>query len=125
MEAGIYGEDCINGAAHDHDAKHASKRVGCSIPRSSVGYFAGERLGVWMIGGWLAARVVQNIGPRNTGMLGCALILVGAFLLAISVPVNGLFWLPVWMRMYIVPVMIMSVVLPFLSLLVCICPFVS
>lgn len=109
VEAGIYGEDCINGAAHDHDAKHASKRVGCSIQEARLAILQVSGWVSWMIGGWLAARVVQNIGPRNTGMLGCALILVGAFLLAISVPVNGLFWLPVWMRMYIVPVMIMSV----------------
>ena len=118
VEAGIYRDECGSGAhdsgnnivTHIADAvKHTSKRVGCSAQEARLAILQVSGWVSWMIGGWLAVRSVQKFGPRSTGMFGCALILVGAFLLAISVPVNGQFWLPVWMRMYILPVMIMSV----------------
>lgn len=117
VEAGIYGEGCsaghehrIHSASHMMDAMaHTSKRVGCSIQEARLAILQVSGWVSWMVGGWIAARSVQKLGPRNTGMLGCALILVGALLLAVSVPVNGEFWLPEWMRMYVFPVMVMSV----------------
>lgn len=122
VEAGIYGGECSDNNGHCHNnnnnshivnhfaegAEQTSKRVGCSVQEARLAILQVSGWVTWMIGGWVAVRCVQKLGPRNTGMTGCALILVGSFLLAISVPVNEEFLLPSWMRMYVIPVMIMS-----------------
>lgn len=113
VEAGIYGSGCGGtsaiGLMHGLDVKQTSKRVGCSVQEGRLAIFQVSGWVSWMIGGWLAARSVQHLGPRNTGMIGSGFIMVGALILAVSMPSNGDFLIPFWLRMYILPVMIMSV----------------
>lgn len=114
VEAGIYGVGCGGGISAigliaGLDGKQTSKRVGCSVQEGRLAIFQISGWVSWMIGGWLAARCVQHLGPRSTGMIGCGSIMIGALILAVSMPVNGSFLIPSWLRMYILPVMIMSV----------------
>ena len=119
MEAGIYGKGCCsndnnnninnNNISGNGNISNASKRVGCSIQEGRLAIFQVSGWVSWMIGGWLAARSVQHLGPRLTGIIGCGSILLGSVLLAVSMPVEGEFLIPPWLRMYILPVMIMSV----------------
>jgi hypothetical protein len=117
VEAGIYGGDCGGcevsgsiGLMSGLDAKQTSKRVGCSVQEARLAIFQISGWVSWMIGGWVAARSVQHFGPRNTGMIGCTFIMVGALILAVSMPSNsGDFLIPSWLRMYILPVTIMSI----------------
>lgn len=106
VEAGIYGVACAKSSLV---VTSASNRVGCSVQEGWLAVFQVSGWVSWMIGGWLAARCVQHLGPRNTGMIGCGSIMIGSLLLAISMPSNGNFLLPSWCRMYILPIMIMSV----------------
>lgn len=111
VEAGIYGDECGGtGLMEGLDVKQTSKRVGCSVQEGRLAIFQVSGWVSWMIGGWLAARSVQHFGPRSTGMIGCTFIMVGSLILAVSMPSNGGdFLIPAWLRMYILPVMIMSV----------------
>ena len=116
VEAGIYGVNCCGtastatiGLIDGLDVKQTSKRVGCSVQEGRLAIFQVSGWVSWMIGGWIAARCVQHLGPRNTGMIGCTLIMIGALILAVSMPIRGDFLIPSWLRMYILPVMIMSV----------------
>lgn len=118
VEAGIYGDGCgiagkssFSGLIDEIGDVQTSKRVGCSVQEGWLAVFQVTGWVSWMIGGWLAARSVQHYGPRNTGMMGCGAILVGSLMLAISLPsnVNNTFLIPNWLRMYIFPVMIMSI----------------
>lgn len=121
IDAGIYGGNClghnlISGSVVDDPrsiligSKPAtSKRVGCSLQEGRLAIFQVSGWLSWMIGGWIAARSVQHLGPRHTAMIGSILIMIGSLILAVSMPVNGDFLIPSWLRMYILPVMIMSI----------------
>ena len=112
VEAGIYGNRCkcaSTGLIDGLDVKQTSKRVGCSAQEGRLAIFQVSGWVSWMIGGWLAARSVQYFGPRSTGMIGCSFIMIGTLILAVSMPSNcSEFLVPSWLRMYIFPVMLMS-----------------
>lgn len=104
LEAGIYESFC--------ETKTSSaewKRVGCSAQEARFSILQNTGLIAWMIAGWLAARSVQRYGPRTTAIIGNSLILIGSLILAASLPIDGVFLIPSWLRMYIFPVIIMSI----------------
>lgn len=114
VDEGIYAcaasSETLAASAGVATPTHTFKRVGCSTQESRLALFQVCGWVTWMIGGWLAARSVQRLGPRTTGIIGCASIMFGSLLLAASIPIEGQFWIkPPWARLYILPVMIMSI----------------
>lgn len=103
IESSIY-DDLCEGRSSD------SKRVGCSAQEARLAILQVSGWVSWMIGGWLAARSVERLGPRATGIVGSGVVMAGAVLLATIMPEeDGSFLLPLWMRFYNIPVVIMSV----------------
>lgn len=107
VDLGIY--ECPFGT-HDVPKDDTYKMLGCSTQEGKLAVLQNSGWVSWMIGGWLAARSVQHLGPRLTGMIGSSCILVGSLVLAISLPVDGKYWIsPPWARLYLAPTVVMSV----------------
>lgn len=112
VENRIYGDACP-ASTLPVEGTIMSNRVGCSEQEAHLALLQVAGWVSWMIAGWAAARSVQRLGPRMTGIIGSAAIVVGSVILAVSLPVNlddpQRFLLPPWARQYIFPIIVMSV----------------
>ena len=108
VDASIYAGEC-GGMGDSAEELAVSNRVGCSIQEGRLAIFQVSGWVSWMMGGWLAARSLQHFGPRHSAMIGSILITIGSLMLALSLPLNGDYLIPPYMRMYILPVIILSV----------------
>lgn len=84
-----------------------SKRYGCKAQEARLAVLQIGGWITWMISGWLAARAVQTLGPRTTGIIGTVQIFFGSLALALSIPYDREFLFE-WMQYYILPVIVMS-----------------
>lgn len=112
VENRIYGNACPM-ASLPVEGTIMSNRVGCSEQEAHLALLQVSGWVSWMIAGWAAARSVQRLGPRFTGIIGAAAVVFGSVLLAISLPTNlddpPRFLLPPWARQYLFPIVCMSV----------------
>lgn len=116
VENDVYWGKCSHVHSHPTSANgsgfqyNTMTRVKCRDQEAQMAVLQVAGWCTYLISGWVAARAVQRLGPRQTGMIGSFTIAFSSLLLAISLPSSGQSWmvLPPWARQYLFPVMLMS-----------------